>query len=134
MPADATTVIDSAFTAYEAVSSLLVGVAVFFVIYYYARKASGGELMSKDEQNKASMDMLARDNTRRFEDANADLINRQESERLCAELAEIDELHRMPDYEAFRDKDYYRAAMEQPGLRYDDFQDAEREANERYER
>jgi len=125
MPANATSVIDSALTSYEGVSGLLVTVAVFFIIYHYARKSSGGKLMSKEDQDKVSMDMLARDNTRRFEDDNSDLVNRQECERLCAELREIDDEKTRPDHEALRDKDYYRAALEQPGLSYEDYQDQE---------
>jgi len=128
MPANATSVIDSAFTSYEAVSGLLVTVAVFFIIYHFARKSSGGKLMSKEDQDKASMEMLARDNSRLFDDENADLVNRQECERLCAEIAETDELKRMPDYEALRDKDYHRASLEQPGLSYEEYQDQEYDA------
>jgi len=76
--------------SFNTVSAVLVTVGIFFVIYYYARKASGGKLMSKEEQDRASMEFLAQDNLRRFEDEHADVINRQHAERLLEEIQERD--------------------------------------------
>jgi len=88
--ADPSIITQGADDAFTTLSAVLVTVGVFFVIYYYARKASGGKIMSKEDQDKASMEFLARDNLRRFEDEHADVINRQHGERLLEEIKEMD--------------------------------------------
>lgn len=72
--------------AFETLAGFLVTVAVFFVIYHYVRKSSGGKLMSAEDQDKASMDMISRHNRERFDDENSDHVNRLECERLGAEI------------------------------------------------
>jgi len=71
--------------------------------------------MSKEDQDKVSMDMLARDNTRRFEDDNADLVNRQECDRLCAELVQIEDQKRTSDHETNWDNENLSVANDHPG-------------------